>query len=127
MDYIVPNSTASLKDGGKPRLPKDQSANPDLVQMLDTTSTLFDDGAVIFGVGVAQLPTCIDDGATTSDPYFGGTHTAISSVTSGTFQLVMHTGNSGTAVEGGKTNVLTLNLPSPSTTPRIDSWAAITD
>ncbi|HMJ13600.1 MAG TPA: hypothetical protein VK524_19410 [Polyangiaceae bacterium] len=125
MDYITPNS-ATRNDGGKPRLPRDQSANPTLVQMIDTSSALFDDGAVIFGVGVAQLPTCIEEGAATSDPYFGGTHASMTTVQPGQFQLVMHTGNSGTAVQGGRTNVLTLPLTSPANTPRIDSWAAIT-
>jgi type IV pilus assembly protein PilY1 len=126
MHYVSPNS-AALNDGGKARLPRDASANPALVQMIDTSSALFNEGAVIFGVGVAQLPTCLEEGASTSDPYFGGSYSNISSVQPGKFQLVMHTGNTGSAVPGGRTNVLTLPLTSPSMTPRIDSWAALTE
>ncbi len=45
----------------------------------------------------------------------------------GTFQLVMHTGTVGTAVAGGQTNRLVIQLPQPPATARIDSWAAIVE
>ena len=123
VDYLIPKQTADLSQGGKERLPDGGT----FVQFIDSSSTLLQDGAVIFGVGVTQLPSCTQE-ATSTDPYFGtGTHTSISSVEPGKFQLVMHTGNVGQTVVGGKSKQLEIELPTPKSTSRIDSWAAIVE
>jgi type IV pilus assembly protein PilY1 len=123
VDYVVPKDASDLSRGGKERLPDDAPAS--LVQFIDSTSSLLQDGAIIFGVGVAQLPSCTEE-VNVDDPFFGsGSHTAITNVAPGKFQLVMHTGNVGQTVSGGKSNVLTIDLPAPPSTARIDSWAAI--
>jgi type IV pilus assembly protein PilY1 len=124
MDYVLPKTANALDDGGVERLPDGNNA---FVQFIDSTSTLFQDGAIIFGVGVAQLPSCTDE-VNVTDPYFGtGQHTSITNVKPGTFELVMHTGNVGQTAPGGKSNVLTIALPAPPSTARIDSWAAIVE
>ncbi|MEB2311514.1 MAG: PilC/PilY family type IV pilus protein [Sorangiineae bacterium] len=128
VDYLLPKEATDLSKGGKERLPSDPSAaNPTYVQYIDSSSTLLEPGATIFGVGVMEQPTCTDE-STVTDPYFGtGSHTSVTSTTAGKFQLVMHTGTAGSAALGGKSNVLTIDLPTPPSTPRIDSWAAITE
>lgn len=126
VDYVVPEAAGDLSQGGKERLPDPGNVGA-FVQFIDSTSTLLQDGAIIFGVGVAQLPSCTDE-VNTTDPYFGtGQHTSITNVQPGTFQLVMHTGTVGTSVPGGKSNVLTVDLPAPPSTARIDSWAALVE
>jgi type IV pilus assembly protein PilY1 len=126
MDYVVPKAESDRSLGGLERMP-DGSNTAQLVQFIDSTSSLLQAGAIIFGVGVAQLPSCTDE-VNVDDPYFGpGMHTSISNVRPGKFQLVMHTGNVGQAVPGGRSNVLTIDLPAPPSTARIDSWAAIVE
>ncbi|MEZ4224149.1 MAG: PilC/PilY family type IV pilus protein [Polyangiaceae bacterium] len=125
VDYIKPKQIGSalgdLSKGGLERLPDSGS----LVQFIDSSSTLLQDGSVIFGVGVTQLPSCTEE-ASVTDPYFGsGTHTSISNIAPGNFQLVMHTGGIGQTVVGGKSRRLEINLPTPRSTTNIDSWAAI--
>lgn len=123
VDYILPEDTGDASAGGKARLPD----NNTLVQSIDSSSTLIEDGATIFGVGVAQLPTCTDT-QTTTDPYLGfGTHTALTNVNPGKYQLVMHTGSAGSSASGGKTNITTIDLPTPPANVVIDSWAAYID
>ncbi len=128
VDYIEPKDKTNRALGGKERLPDNPGAAiPNYVQYIDNSSSLLDPGAVIFGVGVAEQPTCLDESSVT-DPYFGsGSHTSVNSANPGKFQLVMHTGSGGTAVPGGQANVLTIDLPTPPSTPRIDSWASITE
>ncbi len=128
VDYVIPKTSTKLSDGGMPRLPKNPGApSSTFVQYLDNSSSLLSKDAVIFGVGVAELPSCVQE-ASVTDPYFGtGTHTSVTSANPVQFQLVMQTGNAGTAVPGGKSKVLTINLPTPPSTPHIDSWAAITE
>ncbi len=125
VDYIKPKQTgttlADLANGGLERLPDGGS----VVQFIDNTNAILQDGSVIFGVGVTQLPSCIEE-SSGIDPYFGsGTHTSISNIAPGKFQLVMHTGNTGTPVTGGRSRRLEINLPTPPSTTNIDSWAAI--
>lgn len=127
VDYITPEDPGDKSKGGKGRLPQNpNSPGSTLVQYLDDSSSLLAPGAEVFGVGVAQVPTCVSETQLT-DPYFGtGTHTSVTSVNPGQFQLVMNTGSAGTAISGGKSNVTTINLPAPVSSPHIDSWAAIT-
>ena len=127
--YLIPKEAADISQGGAERLPEDPAASPvTLVQFIDSTSSLLSDDAVIFGVGVTQAPSCNDSTTSAGDPYFGGgTHTSLTNVNPGKFQLVMHTGSGGTAQLGAAANTLEIDLPSPQTTARIDSWAAIVE
>lgn len=130
VDYLIPKATADLSAGGRERLPEDPNAtSPTFVQFISaSTSPLIDQGSTIFGVGVAQLPTCNEIDTGFDDPYLGnGSHRSVSRVNPGKFQLVMHTGSAGTAVGGGKTNTLTFDLPAPPAVATIDSWAALVE
>src|SRR5690606_12941651 len=66
VDYLIPKANSDLSAGGRERLPEDPTAtSPTFVQFISaSTSPLIDQGSTIFGVGVAQLPTCneIDTG-----------------------------------------------------------------
>ncbi|MBN1609796.1 MAG: hypothetical protein JW940_24400, partial [Polyangiaceae bacterium] len=98
----------------------------------DDEDALFAQGAVIFGVSVVQLPSCVaEDSPDFTDDFTGQNnpsgHRRIQSITPASFQLVMQTGSKGTEVEGGQTKVSSVPLPPPNTSPRIDSWAAIID
>lgn len=80
----------------------------------------------VFGVGIEQVPTCSAVDTTFSDPVFGyGTHTSITNINPGKFQLVFETGSSGTQESGGLTHVGTIDLPTPPMISSIDSWAAV--
>lgn len=127
MDYVERKDPSDYTKGGKARLPKDESAAPELVQYIDNSSKLVEPGASLFGVTVSQAPSCYADEAV-ADPFFGsGTHSSVSNVTPGNFQLVMQTSKSSTNATGGTTQVKTINLPTPPNTPIIESWAAIVE
>ncbi len=123
-DAIV-NSSKSL--GGRPWLPEDgDPAKSTRVQFLDNNSSLLA-GATIFGVAVAQKPSCVDN-STPTDSFFGTglVHTTMPNVTPATYELVMQTGASGkSTTTGAVTNVTTMQLPPPDNSPRIASWATI--
>jgi type IV pilus assembly protein PilY1 len=122
--------------GGAQALPDDLTtglpSGQKCVPGSDDADALFAQGAVIFGVSVVQLPSCVaEDTPDFTDDFTGQTnatgHRRIESVTPASFQLVMQTGSKGTEVEGGQTKVSSVALPPPNTSPRIDSWAAILD
>ncbi|MCC6899542.1 MAG: hypothetical protein IT377_11240, partial [Polyangiaceae bacterium] len=82
---------------------------------------------IIFGVGVTQMPSCTAEQGVT-DSFFGsGTHTSITSVTPGKFQLVMHASGSSNVNDGAQTKRIEIDLPTPPSTSRIDSWAALVE
>jgi type IV pilus assembly protein PilY1 len=124
MDYVIPLDASDRALGGLPALPGDQADSR--VQFIDETSSLIDPGASIFGVTVAQLPTCADE-VNVADYYYGtAQHTSISGVNTGQFQLIMHSGQAGES-HGGQSKTTAINLPFPKVPPRIDSWAAIVE
>ena len=114
--------------GGAPSVP---SINP------DGTPCLPFPGAVVFGVGITQKPTCNAD-ATFNDPYLGGgSHTGLADFTPGKFQLIIQTGPSkvgsgggapgSTTETGGDVNTHAMDLTPPMSPTRIDSWAAVVE
>jgi len=145
MNYLTVDPTATPSDGsitiskgGTASLPSQGlAASTTNVQYLaaditctGTTRTNNTDcdlmGASVFGVSVAQVPSCIDTSASTTDAFFPtGTHTIMPGVTPASYQLVMQTGNSGTPSNGLKTNVATISLPAQTNGPRIAAWATI--
>ena len=86
--------------------------------------------AVIFGVTVAQVPTCYATD-TVSDPYLGS-GTRVSDANPGKFQLVIQTG-SATLGTGGKAEAAApsgagaITLPKLATPARIEAWASIVE
>jgi type IV pilus assembly protein PilY1 len=145
MNYLTVDSTATasngsdaLSKGGTAWLPSQGDATSTTkVQYLaaditcaGTTRTNNTDcalmGASVFGVSVAQVPSCIDTSASTTDAFFPtGTHTTMPGATQAAYQLVMQTGNSGTPTNGLKTNVATISLQPQTNGPRIAAWATI--
>ena len=128
MDYLQPKTpgvaVSNLDDGGKDRMP-DGSGN--LVQFLDNSSAVLTNAGIIFGVGVAQMPSCTQE-STGTDTFMGsGSHTSITSVTPGTFQLIMHASGTGNTNDNTQTKKIVIDIPTPPSTSRIDSWAAIVE
>lgn len=104
---------------------------------IDTTNKamyrciVLDPGTIVFGAGITQRPSCVAEAssATGIDPYTGAstTHSTISDSSVGEFQLVAQTGPAGAAATGGVTKTYTRTLVPPTSTTRIDSWAAIVE
>jgi type IV pilus assembly protein PilY1 len=129
MDYIEPNRTDDKSQGGEGRLPaelEDLSATwPQSIGAADLVEEGQPDDITVFGVTVAQLPTCVEE-VNTTDGFFGsGTHTSFSTINPGKFQLVMQTGRGGSTIGGGDVKAVAFDLESPTASPRIDSWASI--
>jgi type IV pilus assembly protein PilY1 len=123
--HYLQQDKAGIHNGGMPALPK-RDSTIELVQSRDMATELNQPYATVFGVGVVQQPSCNQEDESFGDSQLGyGTHTSISGVRPGKFQLVVQTGTAGTAVAGGSTNVHTIDLVQPPTTSLIDSWAAI--
>jgi type IV pilus assembly protein PilY1 len=129
MDYLLPKVTGAtaltdLDDGGKERLPDGSGG---FVQYLDQTASMLTNAGIIFGVGVAAVPSCIDETSIT-DPYFGvGNHARIDNISPGSYQLVMQVSGTGNVSDNSRTQRVEINLPTPPSSTRIDSWAAIVE
>ena len=86
--------------------------------------------AVIFGVTVAQVPTCYQTD-TVSDSYLGSS-TRVSDANPGKFQLVIQTGSASLGT-GGKAEAAApsgagaITLPKVATPARVEAWASIVE
>jgi type IV pilus assembly protein PilY1 len=81
-------------------------------------------GVIVFGVAVAQTPTCIET-QTFNDPYLGS-RVSVSNVSDSRFELVFQTGGiGGQPSDNSKTKTTTRVLASPRQIARIDSWASV--
>jgi hypothetical protein len=97
----------------------------------DTTllGTSAQNQAVIFGVAVAQVPTCYQTN-TVPDGYLGSS-SKLSSVNPGKTQLVIQTGSASLGT-GGKADVSTagssaISLPALATPAHVEAWASIVE
>lgn len=93
-----------------------------------------DPGTIVFGAGITQRPSCVITPPTAlgTDPYVGSasTHSTITGINQGDFQLVAQTGpksTSSTGSAGSTTNTYVRTLVPPLSVTRIDSWAAIVE
>jgi len=124
---VVPSNGTDASKGGRPWLPEGgDSAAKTRVQYLDNSNSLLA-GATVFGIAVAQVPSCTDN-STPTDSFFGTglVHTTLPNITPATYELVMQTGATGkSSTRGTATNVTTIQLPPPDNSPRIGSWASI--
>jgi type IV pilus assembly protein PilY1 len=83
--------------------------------------------AVVFGVGLRQLPSCntVTPDVSSSDAFLGYGKTTTMSVTDpGKFQLVIQLGGAQTANASAPVTV-SFDVSAPNTPVRIDSWAPI--
>jgi type IV pilus assembly protein PilY1 len=131
MDYIRPfgylSQSTAINQGGLARLP---GSKGDFVQSLTGQDVAGSSDAVIFGVAVAQQPTCSDAATSASNDFLGyGAEQTITHVTPGTYQLVMHIGGvqNNTAAGDLKANVRTVDLKSPPAASHLASWAALVE
>jgi type IV pilus assembly protein PilY1 len=138
MNYIVPrdgNGTSTVPAvrtvGGAPApfLAAFNPTNPQFVKDTDLLGTSAQNQAVIFGVAVAQVPTCYATD-TVPDAYLGSA-SQLSHINPGKTQLLIQTG-SATLGTGGKADVSTtgssaITLPASATPAHIDAWASIVE
>ncbi|MDQ2643562.1 MAG: hypothetical protein M3020_07100 [Myxococcota bacterium] len=128
MHYVAPTTGVGgspvLNNGGLAQLPSLSGK----VQSQTAAIATGDSGATIYGVTIAQEPTCIGTSNTSGGDYMGyGSHTNITDMEPGKFQLVMHTGSGGTQIPGGTARVTALDLDAPVNATRIESWAALVE
>lgn len=138
LDFVVPQDASDKASGGLARYPTEDPDDPFTQCVTSTTNTTsnpnqtkypceamtLEEGNVIYGVTVAQLPSCVESAS--SDSFMGNTqHTSVSSIRPGKFQLLMQTGTTGSVTELNPTGARTVDLPTPKTTPIIESWAAL--
>jgi type IV pilus assembly protein PilY1 len=133
MDYLKPvnyrNASPPKNQGGDPRLPDPNTAGQ-FVQSLTAQAVTKSSDAVIFGVSVAQQPSCTQKGDGVSNDFLGyRAQTTLTNVTPGQFQLVMHVGGIKNATASGdqQSNVRTVDLQPPPSAARVDSWAALVE
>jgi hypothetical protein len=111
-----------MNAGGRAQLP----GTPSLVQSLAAAAATGDAGATIFGVTIAQQPTCSTAAQASDSAFLGsGSHTTITNVNPGKFELIMHTGSGGTQIAGGSSRVATIPLTEPVSGSRVESWASL--
>ena len=119
MQYIQPFSTTDFKQGGLAAF-LNASAPPPRIQ------SIVRNDAVVFGVSLAQQPTCfttVDDAV--GDDLFGyHGQTSIQQVTPAKFELVMHT-SPNTATTGQPVAQDSIELEAPTSFARVVSWASI--
>ncbi len=87
---------------------------------------------IVFGLTLAQQPSCITAPQTPvgDDPFLSfGTHTSTQGLNPGKFQLIMHTGKMGGGDISAQAadNTTAIDLETPTSITRIDSWAAIVE
>ncbi|HEY0463885.1 MAG TPA: hypothetical protein VGC79_06735, partial [Polyangiaceae bacterium] len=94
--------------------------------LLGTSS---DKQAVIFGVAVAQVPTCFNE-ETVADAFLG-THKRYTNANPGEFQLVFQTGAATPSIGGQAQTTApgsaSITLPKLSTPARVEAWASIVE
>jgi type IV pilus assembly protein PilY1 len=119
-----PGDTLLVNQGGRAQLPGPSG----LVQYLTASGATGDADAVIFGVTIAQQPTCTTTASkNVSDSFGSGLRTVTTDVTPGKFQLVMHTGSGGTQIPGGQSRTATIDLSPPVSRAKVDSWAVLVE
>jgi len=138
MDYIRPAS--GVDSGGAPT-GAFATIDPTAVsisvddQLLGLQAGDPTDRAAVFGVSLVQKPTCRVNDSSAVNQYLGyRSHTALTDVTPGTFQLMFHIGGAspsssvpGVSQSQGNANALAMDLPAPQSFSRVDSWAAIVE
>ncbi|HEY3668090.1 MAG TPA: hypothetical protein VGL19_18940, partial [Polyangiaceae bacterium] len=138
MHYIIPRDgpgttlvPAVRTVGGAPApfLLNDFNNTGQFVKDTDLLGTSAQGKAVIFGVAVAQVPTCSQTD-TVPDAYLGSAN-QLSHINPGKTELVIQTG-AATLGTGGKANVSTsgssaITLPPLATPAHIEAWASIVE
>ncbi len=119
----------ALSRGGTPQLPEDACGTSSTrTQYLDQTSSMIESGAMIFGVSVAQVPSCVVQDSI-PDTFLSDNGTeeraSLDFASPARFELVVQTGAAGETVGGGATRIQTIRLPPPDNSPRISSWAQV--
>jgi type IV pilus assembly protein PilY1 len=129
MHFLERETADDPSDGGVGQW-QDETDPTVFTQYINPADDVTGDETTVFGVTLAQQPSCSVESLEPSDAYLGyGTHTSISQFTPGKFQLIMHTGSgSGQGASASAAdNVVTKDLATPTSITTFDSWAAIVE
>ena len=122
LDYNTPETGTSANSGGRPVLVIG-GASP--VPFIESGQGPLDADATVFGVSIGRVPTCSSQSVET-DVFMGGSHTTMTNVNPGRFQLVMHTNVPNDAVTTANP-FTSIDLPTPAMGAIVQSWAAIVE
>lgn len=82
----------------------------------------FTGNEVVFGIQVNQKPSCQPAPDTFGDPWLAGSYKAITTSTTGAYEIVMHTGQGGTGEGGAQTKSTRKALKTPKSQTFVQSW-----
>ncbi len=125
MHYLLPQEETDGDDGGAVTT---AFGGAQFATAADLAGVSEDDQVqpIVFGVTVAQLPSCIADQTGAEDDWLGlGQHSTITNVNPGKFQLLMQAGTTGQEIKGATTKTITMDLQTPPSFSSVDSWTAI--
>lgn len=77
---------------------------------------------VVFGIEVNQKPSCQPAAVTIPDPWLAGSYSAITTSNAGAYEIVMHTGQGGSAENGAATKSTRKALTTPRSQTFVRSW-----
>ena len=143
VDYVrpqlVPAGSACTNNQSPPGLPMPMFVPAGSAPVF-CQATAQPDNSIIFGVSVAETPTCENPGGVPINDAYFGSHNAVSGASQSTYQLKWQTGQGAGLAQGGNVNaekqgstanpiqhMQTMTLPSPGQQTRIDSWAALVE
>ncbi len=131
--YFLPRTTTTCTFGKggwcAPKFLDHAAANvPDAAMDLNgSPGTLelcsdFAGNEVVFGIQINQKPSCLPPAETFGDPWLAGTYKAITTSSTGAYEIVMHTGQGGTAEGGAQTKSTRKSLKTPRSQTFVQSW-----
>jgi len=82
---------------------------------------------LVFGMSLFQQPSCEQTPADFGDSWFGGNYSAYSTTSAGSYQLIMHTSESGGGSEDITISTDSKTLSAPKTTTRVVSWTNVVE
>jgi type IV pilus assembly protein PilY1 len=125
MHYLLPKKDTNRNDGGAVTTAFGGAQFATAGDLADVNAS-DEEQPIVFGVTVAQLPSCIADQTGAEDDWLGlGQHSTITNVNPGKFQLLMQAGTTGQTMEGATTKTITIDLQTPQSFSSVDSWTAI--
>jgi len=125
MDFVERKTESDPAAGGTPLW----NLNGTLAQWRPVTDKNGKE-TVVFGLTLAQEPSCIDTSLDdlAEDPFIAfGTHTQLRGLNPGKFKLIMHTGSLDSGSVSATPNTQEIELETPTSIARIDSWASIVE
>jgi type IV pilus assembly protein PilY1 len=131
--YFLPRTTTTCTFGKggwcAPKFLEHTAANvPDAAMDLNGSPGSFElcndftGNEVVFGIQINQKPSCLPPAETYGDPWLAGSYKAITTSTTGAYEIVMHTGQGGAGEGGAQTKSTRKALKTPKSQTFVQSW-----